>query len=188
MCPFEMPFWMPPCFKYCVESLNPHDCGESAPPASSIRRECSPTMTAGDLRLPTILTRFFPATITSQQRDLIGYIWRLGLMNRKQCLSGSFVGVPGSHAGIDEPRKGETSAMGSTETPFWPVPASKASTNGSNQISLLTWAARCGRLMSRRQVLVPAYRTATVSASVALEEFLDGAGMDDCGAGNEAPE
>ncbi|UKZ63329.1 uncharacterized protein TrAtP1_004558 [Trichoderma atroviride] len=78
--------------------------------------------------------------------------------------------------------------MGSTETPFWPVPASKASTNESNQISLLTWAARCGRLMSRRQVLVPAYRTATVPASVALEEFLDGAGMDASGASNEAPE
>lgn len=82
----------------------------------------------GPQTLPMILARFFPVAITSQQRDLIGYLWRLGLMNRKQCLSDSFVGVPGSHAGSDEPRKGETSAMGSTETSFWPVPASKAPT------------------------------------------------------------
>ncbi|KAL7927938.1 hypothetical protein ACQKWADRAFT_17793 [Trichoderma austrokoningii] len=131
------------------------------------------------------LVRFFPVAMTSQQRDLTGYLWRLGLMNRKQCLSDSFVGVPGSHAGSDELRKGETSALGSTETPFWPVPASKASTKWSNQISLLTWGARGGRLISRRQVRVAAYRTVQVSASIALEEFLDGAGMDARGAGNE---
>lgn len=136
-----------------------------------------------------ILARFFPVAITSQQRDLIGYLWRLGLMNRKQCLSDSFLGVPGSHAGSDEPRKGETPAMGSTETPFWPVPASKASINWSNQISLLTWAARCGRLMSRRQVLVPAYCTVQLQyLRASLSRNLDGAGMDACGAGKEAPE
>ncbi|PTB46551.1 uncharacterized protein TrAFT101_003998 [Trichoderma asperellum] len=138
------------------------------------------------------LARFFLVDIANQQRDLMGYLWRLGLMNRKQCLSESFVGVPGSfarHAGSDEPRTGETPVMGSTETPVWPVPASKASTNGPNQISLLTWAARSGRLMSRRPIpYLAAYHTGAVPASVALEEFLNGACMDACGAGNEAPE